>query len=417
MNDLEKSALVSVICHPEMADQLHDEMFMDTTLRQVFQAIPRVAHRTPEGWVNAAILAQEAGVSFDVMQQICHIMVTTREQAHYWVKELAKARNLVEMRDLINIATMDSDDPLVIATKLRGILTYYENLSASEELSSAKDDALAFIDQQIEVISSGREVSLSTGIRALDSCTKGLRPGELTTLVAEGGLGKTTLAMAIAKSLSRQEKTTLMFSGEMTDIQTGERLTHAQLRKGMTSELTSIPDLQDARDHIRQSDLLDRIKVDHRFLTSPAQIRSAIRSQMVKGEVSLVVYDHLQHMDVSRSESDFKRMSDAVIASKSIAKEFGVPFLLLAHLNRSRFQQDKPSMEMIRGTGLIEDISDNVISLWPVEDYIVELYVLKARQGRKDNFPLKYDNLTQSYIEGVEVAGPPETLPWGEEAE
>lgn len=272
---------------------------------------------------------------------------------------------------------------------------------------------LAYLAEQQQRLRNGVSAALSTGIWSLDRAMRGWRSGELTTLVAAGGAGKSTLAEFWRRKLAEQRVYSLKFAGEMTEEQEGERTAHAECGVPMGSELDNVMELTFAQQAIEKSDLLRFLLLDARGRMDPGYVRSVIAAQKGEvGELGLVVIDHLRHLQVEAADhSDYAVVSTAVQEAKRVAKDCGVPVLLLTHTNRradeamvaaakAKGAGADPDPSMIRGSGRIFEESDNVLCLWR-PDQVATLYVWKARQtgakGRK--IPLEYDVRTQVYKE------------------
>jgi replicative DNA helicase len=139
-----------------------------------------------------------------------------------------------------------------------------------------------------------------------------------------------------------------------------------------------------------------RIWFDESPLVSPVHVRSKLRRLGSKvGRVGLVVIDYLQLMAPlpdDRRENKTNQVAGISRALKLLAREFGVPFLVLAQLNRGleRSAEKRPTLSDLRDSGALEQDADVVLLLHRPEMYehdkpdlagIAELIVGKHRNG------------------------------------
>ncbi|MEK7112407.1 MAG: DnaB-like helicase C-terminal domain-containing protein, partial [Patescibacteria group bacterium] len=80
---------------------------------------------------------------------------------------------------------------------------------------------------------------------------------------------------------------------------------------------------------------------------------------------NIVMIDYLQILNAPRSETRRLEVSNLVLGIKTIAKEFSVPIILLAQLNRETDKRlGPPVMADLVETGTIEAASDFVALAW-----------------------------------------------------
>ena len=90
--------------------------------------------------------------------------------------------------------------------------------------------------------------------------------------------------------------------------------------------------------------------------------------------------------DTGRQRSRYESISDITRETKSLAKELGVPVVLLAQLNRANETDERPPrLSDLRDSGSIEQDADFVWLLHPGEpsgpDLPVNIITGKARRG------------------------------------
>ncbi|MBQ3970546.1 MAG: replicative DNA helicase [Clostridia bacterium] len=213
---------------------------------------------------------------------------------------------------------------------------------------------------------------LSTGIRGLDNLITGLNKSDLILLAARPGMGKTSFALNIARSVSvTQRKKVAFFSLEMSKEQLASRLLSTEgmiesqkIKTGKMSE-DEWSRLIQAGDVLSGAELyLD----DTPSITVPA-MKAKLRR--LKG-VQLVVIDYLQLMQSGRRiDNRVQEVSDITRNLKILAKELDVPVITLSQLSRASEQRadHRPQLSDMRDSGSIEQDADIVLFLYRPDYY------------------------------------------------
>lgn len=213
---------------------------------------------------------------------------------------------------------------------------------------------------------------LSTGIKGLDNYITGLNRSDLILLAARPGMGKTSFALNIARSVAvTQKKKVAFFSLEMSKEQLASRLLSTEgliesqkIKTGKMSE-DEWSRLIQAGDVLAKADLyLD----DTPSITVPA-MKAKLRR--LKG-VQLVVIDYLQlMMSGKRIENRVQEVSEITRNLKILAKELDVPVITLSQLSRASEQRadHRPQLSDMRDSGSIEQDADIVLFLYRQDYY------------------------------------------------
>jgi replicative DNA helicase len=143
--------------------------------------------------------------------------------------------------------------------------------------------------------------------------------------------------------------------------------------------------------------------IDESPRLSPVAMRSRLRRLLsTSGSLGLVVVDYLQLLDPlpeHRRESRTNQVAGISRALKVMAREFAVPFMALAQLNRQLEQagDKRPKLSDLKDSGAIEQDSDVVLFLHRPELYerdkpelegLAELHLAKHRNGPLGTVPL-----------------------------
>lgn len=232
-------------------------------------------------------------------------------------------------------------------------------------------DALvdAFEDIQRAQTMEGGMTGVPTGFEELDGLTNGFAPGQMIIIAARPAMGKSTLALDVARAAAiGANAATVFFSLEMGRSEIATRLLSAEasiplqmLRKGSL----------DQRDWTKLAATQSRINEAPLFLDdSPnltlAEIRAKCRRLKQRNDLKMIVIDYLQLLTSGkRVESRQQEVSEFSRALKLLAKELDVPVIALSQLNRASEQRsDKmPAISDLRESGSLEQDADMVILL------------------------------------------------------
>lgn len=213
---------------------------------------------------------------------------------------------------------------------------------------------------------------LSTGIKGLDSYITGLNRSDLILLAARPGMGKTSFALNIARSVAvTQRKKVAFFSLEMSKEQLASRLLSTEALIESQKIKTGRMSEDEWSRLIQAGDVLSGAPLyldDTPSITVPA-MKAKLRR--LKG-VQLVVIDYLQLMHSGRRiENRVQEVSEITRNLKILAKELNVPVLTLSQLSRASEQRadHRPQLSDMRDSGSIEQDADIVLFLYRQDYY------------------------------------------------
>jgi replicative DNA helicase len=248
------------------------------------------------------------------------------------------------------------------------------NLDAIAEQGEDGDDLTPLVDHwntmlaQIDRRRTQGNDAIATGFPDLDyMLAGGLHPTDLAVIAARPGVGKTALGGQIALNAARRGKRVAFFSLEMSGVQIAQRM--AGLAAGVG--VSSLRDPQRLTDREIQAlvnagnDLAALpLWVDQTPAATVSRIRARSRrlKRRAKG-LDLIVIDYLQLMRDPERRRDANRVyeiGEITAGLKALAKDFEVPVLLLAQLNRAvENRPDKrPGLADLRDSGSIEQDVD-----------------------------------------------------------
>lgn len=257
-----------------------------------------------------------------------------------------------------------------------------------------------------EAFTAGGSVGHSTGLYALDrQLAGGLHRGELVIAAARPSVGKTALALQVARNISVHEGRVLFCSFEMKRVDLWSRL--VAIESGVSLEHVRQPQLatDDEMNWIAEADgKLSEIPllIDHDFGATIGDVRNrALALQAEKGKIALVVVDYLQLVNTPAGKDRNRVLEVGEISRglKRLAGELDCPVLALSQLNRGvEGRAEKiPLLSDLRESGNLEQDGDVVLFLHRPELYgdaqlkgVCEIHIAKNRQGPLGKVALNY---------------------------
>lgn len=243
----------------------------------------------------------------------------------------------------------------------------------------------------------GHTTGVLTGFTDLDALTHGLHPGQVVIVAARPAMGKSTLALDFARSAAvRHRRTTAFFSLEMSRPELMDRLMsaearvalhHMRMQGGMTDE--DWTRFARRSQHVQTAPL----HIDDTSGQTVLRIKSRCRRIQQRHGLDLVVIDYLQLLESGASRRAENRQVEVSAMSRQIklmAKELGVPVVILSQLNRGPEQRTdkKPVLSDLRESGSLEQDADVVILLHREDAYEKE----SPRAGEADLIVAKHRN-------------------------
>jgi replicative DNA helicase len=236
-----------------------------------------------------------------------------------------------------------------------------------------------------------------TGFNHLDNLTSGLQSSDLIILAARPSMGKTALALNIARNAAVDAGVPVaIFSLEMSKEQLSLRMLCSEARidssrlKGGFFSMEDWHRLTDAAGILSEAP----IYIDDSPSLSAMEIRAKARRLKMDKNIGLIIIDYLQLMQgragAERRDLEISEISRAL---KSLAKELELPVMALSQLNRMLEQRTdkRPRLSDLRESGALEQDADVVAFIYRDEVYnkeednprrgIAEILLSKQRNG------------------------------------
>ena len=236
-------------------------------------------------------------------------------------------------------------------------------------------------------------IGIPTGFKQLDKMLSGLQKSQLIIVAGRPGMGKTSFAINIAQHAAvALDVPVAIFSLEMSREQLAMRMMCSEAL--VDSQKTRIGGLTyDDYDRLASAvDVLAKAPIyidDSPTITAMEMLAKARRLKKEKG-LGMVVIDYLQLMTgKDRRENRQQEISSMTRSLKIMAKEVGVPVILLSQLSRASEKRDskRPLLSDLRESGSIEQDADVVIFLHRESYYnkeadnVSQIIIAKQRSG------------------------------------
>ena len=238
---------------------------------------------------------------------------------------------------------------------------------------------------------------VASGFTKLDELTAGFQKSDLVILAGRPGMGKTALALNIAKNAAVDANIPVaIFSLEMSKEQLSlrmlsseARIDSSRLRRGFISQDDWIK-ITDSAGVLSQAPIF----IDDSPNITALEIRAKSRRLKMEKDIGLIIIDYLQLMK-SRASAERRDLEISEISRslKALAKELDLPVVALSQLNRKLEERSdkRPQLADLRESGALEQDADVVAFLYRDELYNrdennpnkgkAELIVSKQRNG------------------------------------
>ncbi|MCH7552224.1 replicative DNA helicase [Patescibacteria group bacterium] len=346
--------------------------------------------------------------------------VPTAAHVMAYAKIVQKKRIL---RDLISVSqeigTMgydEAEDTDILLDKAEASIFAIAQKSLSKNFTHVKDDlegAFERIDRLSKNEKGTRGVPI--GFSNLDNILSGLQNSDLIILASRPSMGKSALAMDIARRVSMHHNVPVgVFSLEMSKDQVIDRLIASQagvdLWKLRTGKLSSQGDdndfarIQEAMGVLSEAPLY----IEDSPMQSMLKMRAMARRLQANKGLGLLIIDYLQLIEPRNAQSNIvQQISEISRSLKGLARELNIPVLALSQLSRAVEQRtpQRPRLSDLRESGSLEQDADVVLFIYredryradPTNQGIAEIIIAKHRNGPVGSVKLHFDEKTVSF--------------------
>jgi len=402
---LEAQVLGGVLLHPNtlprVVEMLSEADFYNTTHRkfyvgilEMFEAGEPIGYESLEGWLKTK---GTLGGDSDKLVEVC-TQTTSESYVEFnakIVKQFSLLRGIVRLGTaMANEATLQGSDPFDILNNSEQKLLEMSGVLRNRKAVPLGKLIPPFIERLDEIRTGKRETfGTSSGFRGIDDLIGGFCPGELYIIAGRPSMGKTGLAICIARNIGEKEAIGF-FSIEMEETQILARLLSIE---------TGIENYRFRTGRLMESDILLlsqvgqkvsalKIYVDDQAAPNLLEIKAKCKRMVMEYGVKGIVIDYLGLVRAPQHERKDLEIGYVTSGLKAMAKELGLYVILLCQLSRSveKREDKRPELSDLRDSGNIEQDADVVMFIYRPEYYekenclrpgIAEVIVAKQRSG------------------------------------
>ena len=313
---------------------------------------------------------------------------------HFRDKRLSRNETL----DILNLWDAQLEDPLgepVLEQKIDSAFSRATDADVEEitpDHIKTPPDLFEAYQAYIEKLKSGK---VTLGWPQVDARLRGIAPGEVLTLMAKSGVGKTAALQNILRHIAlSQDATTLFCSLEQPAAQVLER--YAQMATERAGEqIEKDWDNADQRDLIEASVLKD-LTHDRTLTCSLSglklhQLDQALDAAQTKvgRPPNVLAIDYLGLLDTTDLDKNlYGQISRAARELKNLAKRRDIAVICLCQVSRANGEDGSKPLNIYsaRESGAIEESADFLLGLYRPdlqgEDQTITVQILKNRKGQ-----------------------------------
>lgn len=428
--EAEKALLGSIMIRPEVMHDVNDivseRSFYSDRHKLIWATMMELHGKgTPIDLLSLSsrlkekeILEQAGNMAY--LTELVHGVPSSTNAKHY--AEIVQKKNI--MRELINASEyvgnlgfdeeMDIEETLDKAEKKIFEVT---NFTGTHKFVALKD-TLVEAWERIDKLHNTRDElrGIPTGFHALDSKLAGLQKSDLIILAARPSMGKTSLALDIARMAAIKHNVPVgIFSLEMSSQQLVDRMLAAEsqvdswkLRTGHNLSVEQdFKAIRDAMDRLSQAP----IYIDDQPANNILKMRAVARRLKSEKGLGLIVVDYLQLMvptQARNSDNVVQQVTEISRSLKQLARELEVPVLALSQLSRAVEQRGgKPRLSDLRDSGSIEQDADVVMFIHREDKQdktggarqnVAEILIEKHRNGPTGMAELYFDDKKTTFM-------------------
>ena len=338
-------------------------------------------------------------------------------------------RDRYGMRELLGagqqIAEMRNDDLTLPEMQAKAVELVAQASRATQGASKVKfageivQDLIAYYDQIMQM-PNGAMLGFSTGLKALDATTQGLRRGDLSVIGGRPSMGKSILAENIARHNAKKGLAVRIQSYEMgakdlaiRGCAADKEVDYGNARRGrMTAGEVDL-----LNDYINELSGWN-LSVDSESLNID-ELVAECRIQKQQHGLDLLVVDHIHLMPLQDARNEVRELDEITAKLKRLAIELDIHVIAVAQLNRGKEKalETRPTMSDIRGSGGIEQNANLVIFPYRPAYYDdsenptkAELIVAKNRDGMRGTLHIGFRGEYQKFTNDFDPLAAPQNL-------
>lgn len=423
--EAEQSVLGALLLDPQsdLACGLHAAEFYRHEHREIFAALQSqiAAHRPVDAIGLASVLSDRGELERVGGADYVHALVQCVPSARHIglhaaiVREKATLRALIAAADDVAACAYSGATASEAADKAATAFAAIQRTQVAKSPRSLAEIAMRRTEHYEALERGDAKPGWPTHIPRLDELLNGgIRPGGLYILAARPGVGKSSLALALAATFAEQALPCLVLSMEMPDEEVADR---AVVHAGRVNYASLMSGHLSRDDWGRVAEAAQKLSglplfVDDQPALTIGDIKAKARH--VRG-LKVLVVDYLQlSSGTNNRDNRNTQIEELTRGLKTLAKAEGIAVIALSQLNRSATKRadGRPNLADLRDSGSIEQDADVVMFLWDVRDLgerqIIGMSVDKNRQGPRGRLALDFFGAIQRWGQSTADIDPPQ---------
>jgi len=426
--EAEKALLGSIMLRPEVmfeiTDLAHSASFYSEKHRLIFETMLELfSKRNPTDLLTVSARLKEKNLLEEIggntyLGEVINSVPSAANAAYYAqiIQKKHIARNLISAADFISSLGYDEVAELEeLLDQAQKKIYDVTNIASIHKFVELKEELAEAWERLDRLHNSGDGLrGVPTGFKELDEKLSGLQKSDLIILAARPSVGKTALALDIARQAAVYHNVPVgIFSLEMSSQQLVDRMLASQSNVDAWKLRTGKLNREDDFAAIRQSlDVLSKapIYIDDQPGNNILKMRSVARRLKNEKGLGLIVVDYLQLMVTTKNyDSMVNQVTEISRSLKNLARELEVPVLALSQLSRAIEQRGgKPKLSDLRDSGSIEQDADVVMFIHREDKAkgtsdaektnIAEILIEKHRNGATGKVELFFDEKKATFL-------------------
>ncbi len=373
--EAESALLGSIMLRPEALNEIFDvvkpESFYSEKHKIVFKEMMELFSKSnPIDLLSLSsrmkekdLLDQIGGSSF--LAELVQAVPSSVNAKHYAeiIQKKFMMRNLISASDRISELGWSEENELEeLLDKAEKSIFEVTNFPGAHKFIELKDTLAEAWERLDRLHKTKNELrGVATGFKELDNKLAGLQNSDLIILAARPSMGKTALALDIARQTATTHNTAVgIFSLEMSSQQLVDRMLASdsrvdawKLRTGKLSIESEFNKIRDSLDKLSKAP----IYIDDQPGNNILKMRSIARRLKSEKGLGLIVVDYLQLMvptNARHNDNLVQQVTEISRSLKHLARELNIPVLALSQLSRAvESRGGKPRLSDLRDSGCL----------------------------------------------------------------
>jgi replicative DNA helicase len=315
----------------------------------------------------------------------------------FYSQQVLKHSQIRRLKSVVQFMAVELEradaDPANIADQIQRALGEAAVVRA-DDVHDADKICLDELDRLENLRTAGGSGVLPTGIPCIDKALGGGLPIGTTVLAARPSIGKSALALEIARRVTARGEPVLFVSLEMSKQQNAHRLLAREsnipigLIQGAGYSESDVSKLIKAIGDLKALPL----KIWQASGASALRIEGVLRLYKARLGVKLAVVDYLGLVSGGSRSNLYEQTTANSHAFATMAKRLDLPILLLAQLNRGA-EGEQPGLQHLRDSGAIEQDADVVAFIHREKrnSQDADFIIAKQRQGEIQAARLRFE--------------------------